>query len=88
MEVGMVMRRSRIVFAAGVGVALLTTGAWQSPVAASASAPGAAAEAHAKAGPAGAQARPTVAYSRLALPNGAWARVYSDGVAEVYRKGD
>jgi hypothetical protein len=84
----MVMRRSRIVFAAGVGVALLTTGAWQSPVAASASAPGAAAEAHAKAGPAGAQARPTVAYSRLALPNGAWARVYSDGVAEVYRKGD
>jgi hypothetical protein len=37
------------------------------------------------AAPPGASAKPTVAYSHLALPNGDWARVYSDGIAEVYR---
>lgn len=81
------MRRSRIVFAAGVSAALLMTGAWQFPAEASAAAAGSAAGARADhpAGPAA--ARPTVAYPRLSLPGGAWARVYSDGVAEVHRTG-
>lgn len=30
-------------------------------------------------------AKPTVAYAHLDLPNGEWARVYSDGMAEVYK---
>ncbi len=85
------MGRSRMVFAAGVSAALVTTGAWQFPAGASATAAGAAAGAahgaHPAAVPAAARARPTVAYSRLALPHGAWAQVYSDGVAEVHRKG-
>jgi hypothetical protein len=37
------------------------------------------------AAPARASARPTLAYPHLALPNGGWAQVYSDGLAEVYR---
>ncbi|HZC69891.1 MAG TPA: S8 family serine peptidase [Jatrophihabitans sp.] len=31
-------------------------------------------------------ARPTVAYAHLALPGGQWARVFSDGLAEVYTR--
>ncbi len=85
------MRHSRMVFAAGVSAALVLTGAWQFPAAASAAAAAAGSAARGQTGhPAAgaAAARPTVAYSRLALPGGAWARVYSDGVAEVYRTGD
>ena len=32
-----------------------------------------------------APAKPTVAYPHLGLPGGSWARVYSDGIAEVHR---
>jgi hypothetical protein len=33
----------------------------------------------------GASAKPTLVYPHLSLPNGGWAQVYSDGMAEVYR---
>ncbi len=42
---------------------------------------------HTAASPAGAGAGATLVYPHLALPNGGWAQVYSDGIAEVYRAG-
>jgi hypothetical protein len=39
-----------------------------------------------RAAPSARGARPTLVYAHLALPGGAWARVYSDGIAEVYRQ--
>src|SRR5579859_7964260 len=41
----------------------------------------------AEASPSAALAKPTVAYPRLDLPDGRWAAVYSDGVAEVHAAG-
>jgi hypothetical protein len=41
----------------------------------------------AAASPAGAGAGPTLVYQHLGLPDGGWAQVYSDGIAEVYQAG-
>jgi hypothetical protein len=37
--------------------------------------------------PADSAAKPTLVYPHLTLPGGAWAQVYSDGLAEVFRPG-
>ncbi len=64
-----------------IGASLILAGlAAVSPPAAAA----ASASQRADASPAAAMVKPTVAYSRLDLPDGRWATVYSDGIAEVH----
>ncbi len=49
--------------------------------------PGGAPAASGPASPALPAARPTLVYPHVTLPGGAWAKVYSDGIAEVHRAG-
>jgi hypothetical protein len=67
------------------GVTLAAVASAAQPAAAAATGNAAARSTGSAAASSQASAKPTVAYSHLDLPNGDWARVYSDGLAEVYR---
>jgi hypothetical protein len=71
-----------------MGTVIGTAVAMLAAVSPASAAPGGPASPVAAAGPAGPGGqRAIVAYSRLALPGGAWARVWSDGIAEVHKAG-
>lgn len=79
-------RRPRIGVLASVGVVALTAGAAAAPAQALLTRSAALAHPRTPVRMAAAAAlRPALVYRHLALPAGAWAQVYSDGIAEVHR---